>query len=96
VRTFIASLAALCLGASATSVKAEQPLASGGLGAQLCGPDQLSGQYECVTSTPLSAEEVRVSMAYLAALKPLHEAAAETSIDVAAADVADQDRGSRD
>jgi hypothetical protein len=34
---------------------------------QLCGPGQLSGQYECVVSAPLSEEEVRVSMAYLAA-----------------------------
>ena len=36
---------------------------------QPCSPDQLSGQYECVTSVPLSEEEVRVSMAYLAALR---------------------------
>jgi hypothetical protein len=34
---------------------------------QVCGPGQLSGQYECVVSAPLSEEEVRVSMAYLAA-----------------------------
>jgi hypothetical protein len=36
-----------------------------------CGPDQLSGQYECVTSAPLSEGEVRVSLAYLAALSAL-------------------------
>src|SRR5688572_9041918 len=36
---------------------------------QLCGPDQLSGQYECVTSVPLSEEEVWVSLAYLAAIE---------------------------
>jgi hypothetical protein len=94
MKTFRASLAALCLAASATSVGAEQP--GGGLGAELCGPDQLSGQYECVTSTPLSEEEVRVSMAYLAALRSLHEVAVHTTIDVAAADVAVQDRASRD
>ena len=34
----------------------------------LCGPDQLSGQYECVTSVPLTEEEVRINLAYLAAL----------------------------
>jgi hypothetical protein len=33
----------------------------------VCGPDKLSGQYECVTSAPLSTEEARISMAYLAA-----------------------------
>jgi hypothetical protein len=36
-----------------------------------CGPDQLSGQYECVTSAPLSEGEVRVNLAYLAALSAL-------------------------
>jgi hypothetical protein len=37
---------------------------------QLCGPAQLSGQYECVTSVPLSEEEVRVSLAHLATFGP--------------------------
>jgi hypothetical protein len=35
----------------------------------LCGPTELSGQYECVVSVPLSEEEVRVSLAHLAASK---------------------------
>jgi hypothetical protein len=38
---------------------------------QMCRPEQLSGQYECVTSVPLSEEEVRISLAYLAALRSL-------------------------
>jgi hypothetical protein len=36
----------------------------------LCGQGQLRGQYECTTSVPLSEEEVRVSLAYLASFKP--------------------------
>jgi hypothetical protein len=38
---------------------------------QMCGPDRLSGQYECVTSVPLSGHEVHVNLAYLAALESL-------------------------
>src|SRR5262245_32955046 len=37
----------------------------------MCGPDRLSGQYECVTSVPMSEEEARVNLAYLAELESL-------------------------
>jgi hypothetical protein len=38
-----------------------------------CGPDQLSGQYECVTSVPMTEDEVHINLAYLAALGSLVE-----------------------
>lgn len=82
MKTIIALLSALCL-AAATPARAEQPFRGGGLGDTLCSPDQLSGQYECVTSTPLSEEEVRASMAYLAGLGTWQDTL--PPIDVAAA-----------
>ncbi|HWE18656.1 MAG TPA: hypothetical protein VG758_15950 [Hyphomicrobiaceae bacterium] len=36
-----------------------------------CGPDQLSGQYECVTSVPMTEDEVRINLAYQTALGSL-------------------------
>jgi hypothetical protein len=50
--------------ANGASVSAQQTASDAGQADQLCG------QYECVTSVPLSEEEVQVSLAYLAALNP--------------------------
>jgi hypothetical protein len=65
----IALLSLLFLGVAAAS--AEQAASQAGPANPPCGPDQLSGQYECVTSAPLSEGEVRVNLAYLAALSAL-------------------------
>ena len=65
----IALLSLLALGAAAA--RAEQTAAQAVPANPPCGPDQLSGQYECVTSAPLSEQEVRVNLAYLAALSAL-------------------------
>jgi hypothetical protein len=64
--SFLLFLAANC------AAGAQQTTPDASPAAQLCGPDQLSGHYECVTSFPLSEEEVRVSLAHLAALKRLN------------------------
>ena len=67
----VALWALLVFGVTAATASAEQT-ASGAVPAdQVCGPDRLSGQYECVASVPLSEEEARVNLAYLAALKSL-------------------------
>ena len=48
----------------------------------LCGQDKLCGKYECTTSVPLSEEEVRVSLAYLASFKPADDVShAATVVD---------------
>jgi hypothetical protein len=61
--TKVALWSLLVFAANGTSVSAQQnPPKSD-------HADQLCGQYECVTSIPLSEEEVRVSLAYLL-LKP--------------------------
>jgi hypothetical protein len=57
----------LFLSVSTTAATAQQMAPA----EQMCRPEQLSGQYECVASAPLSEEEVRVSLAYLAALRTL-------------------------
>src|SRR5262245_45091586 len=54
-----------------TRTPAQRIRSIAGVPEEWCGPDKLSGQYECVTSAPLSPEEVRINMAYLAALKRL-------------------------
>jgi hypothetical protein len=61
--TKVALWSFLVFAADGASVSAQQTASD-------AGPDQLCGQYECVTSVPLSEEEVQVSLAYLAALKP--------------------------
>ena len=58
----------LFLAANGAAVRAQQTASDAA--DQLCGRDQLSGQYECVTSTPLSEEEVQVSLIYLRAITP--------------------------
>jgi hypothetical protein len=58
----------LFLSVSTTTAATAQQMAPA---EQMCRPEQLSGQYECVASAPLSEEEVRVSLAYLAALRTL-------------------------
>jgi hypothetical protein len=61
----------LFFGVTAAAASAEQVASQAIPTDQVCGPDRLSGQYECVTSVPLSEEEARVSLAYLAALEIL-------------------------
>ena len=61
----------LLVGVTAATASAEQIASSAVPADQMCGPDRLSGQYECVASVPLSEEEVNVSLAYLAALESL-------------------------
>jgi hypothetical protein len=56
---------------AAGSIRVGAQQAGAGLADPLCGKDQLSGQYECVRSMPLSDEEVRVNTAYLASLRSL-------------------------
>jgi len=63
------SLLSFCV--TAATASAQQIASHAVPGDQMCGPDQLSGQYECVTSVPLSEAEAHVSLAYLAALESL-------------------------
>jgi hypothetical protein len=56
---------------TAASTSAQQFASHAVLADQICGPDRISGQYECVTSVPLSEHEVHVNLAYLAALESL-------------------------
>ncbi len=53
---------------SGAALGAQQTASAAGPAQRWCGPDQLSGQYECVTSVPLTEDEVRINLAYLAAL----------------------------
>ena len=61
----------LFFGVTAATASAQQIASHAVPADQMCGPDRLSGQYECVTSVPLSEEEAQVSLAYLAALESL-------------------------
>jgi hypothetical protein len=71
----VALCSLLLLGVTTATASAQQIASPALLAASptdpMCGPSQLSGQYECVTSAPLSSEEVRVCLAYLAALAAL-------------------------
>jgi len=66
----------ILLAAASGSASAEPAASVAGQGdAQsnaLCAKDQLAGQYECVQSTLLSDEEVRINMAYLASFGSRH------------------------
>ena len=68
--TKIALWSSFFLAANGAAVGAQQADSDTGQAEQLCGRDQLCGQYECVTSTPLSEEEVQVSLIYLGVIGP--------------------------
>jgi hypothetical protein len=71
-RMRIACSTLVLVATAASPTLAEQRGAVAGMNDPLCGNDQPTGQYECVRSVPLSDEEVRVNMTYLASLRSLY------------------------
>ena len=76
----IALCSVLLFTVAGAPVDATEIASSSDLADPLCAPHQLCGQYECVTSVPLSEDEVRVSLAYLAALQPLSDRPTAASV----------------
>ena len=66
--------------ASGAPLSAQQTASNTELTDQMCGQGQLSGQYECVISAPLSEDEVRVSLSYLAELRPQSDQTSAPSV----------------